>query len=81
MGLRMQHDAACMQLHGNQLVPGKCRRAGQSSHVDAASQSAVWLDDHTRRLVEDIVGLTGVEDVVLTIREDAPARLTREQVR
>jgi len=58
-----------------------CRRGGQDRPRDTASLSHQWLDDHTRRLVEDITGLAGVEEVVLTVREDAPARLTADQAR
>ena len=58
-----------------------CRRGGQDSRGDTAAPSHQWLDDHTRRLVEDITGLAGVDEVVLTVREDAPARLTADQAR
>ena len=33
------------------------------------------------RLVEDITGLTGLDEVVLTLREAEPLRITRAQVR
>ena len=58
------------------------RRGAPNSRGDLASQgSHQWLDDHTRQLVEDITGLAGVQELVLTVREEAPARLTTDQVR
>ena len=57
------------------------RRGSQDSQQNMASPGHQWLDDHTRRLVKDITGLAGVEEVVLTVREDAPARLTTDQAR
>lgn len=35
---------------------------------------------HTVALVEDITGLTGVDELLLTLREAEPVRITRGQV-
>ena len=39
------------------------------------------LAGHTVQLVEDITGLAGVNEMTLTLREEAPIRVTRAQVR
>ena len=39
-----------------------------------------WLDDRTKRLVEDTVDLRGGQDLLLEYKEGSPVSLTQDQV-
>ena len=53
-------------------------QAGSTSIVEGEKE-AWWLDDRTKRLIEQTMRLNGT--LTFTVRPGTPLRLTREQVR
>ena len=64
----IDHDVECL------LSP---LQAGSTSIVEGEKE-AWWLDDRTKRLIEETMHLNGA--LTFTVRPGTPLQLTREQV-
>ena len=62
--------------HGT-LTSDDAQQAGSTSIVEGEKE-AWWLDDRTKRLIEQTMRLNGT--LTFTVRPGTPLQLTREQV-
>jgi len=62
----------------NTIPPNFCPLQAGSTSIVEGEKEAWWLDDRTKRLIEETMHLSGA--LTFTVRPGTPLQLTREQV-